>query len=337
MSNHPTPDNILQTGMAFWGSKTLLSAVEMEVFTELADGSLDLVSLSERVGLHPRSACDFLDALVALGFLKREGGRYSNTPETDMFLDRKKLSYIGGILEMANRRLYPFWGHLTGALRTGQPQNECKTGGAGLFEILYAEPARLQEFLSAMTGVSHASNRLIASNFPWKDYHTFVDIGTAQGDLAVQVALANPHLRGLGFDLPEVAPIFQQYAVTTGAADRLTFVPGDFFKHDFPKADVVLMGHILHDWDLPTKKMLIRKAFEAIPAGGALIVYEAIIDDDRSQNAFALMMSLNMLIETPGGFDYTGADCKTWMKDAGFSTMRVEPLTGADSMVIGIK
>ncbi|MDQ3185621.1 MAG: acetylserotonin O-methyltransferase [Pseudomonadota bacterium] len=337
MHNHPNPDNILQTGMAFWASKILLSAVEMGIFTELSHGPASLGSLSERVGLHARSARDFLDALVALGFLKREDHRYSNTPETDLFLDRKKLSYIGGILEMANRRLYPFWGHLTEALRTGKPQNECKAGSAGLFETLYADPSALKEFLSAMTGVSQASNRIIARVFPWKDYQTFVDVGTAQGDLAAQIALANPHLRGMGFDLPEVAPIFQQYAETIGVADRLTFMPGDFFKHDFPKADVVLMGHILHDWDLPTKKMLILKAFDAIPAGGALIVYETIIDDDRSQNAFGLMMSLNMLIETPGGFDYTGADCKAWMEDAGFSTMRVEPLTGPDSMVIGIK
>jgi precorrin-6B methylase 2 len=274
---------------------------------------------------------------VALGFLKREDGCYSNTPETDLFLDRNKLSYIGGILEMANHRLYPFWGQLTEALRTGQPQNECKTGSSGLFETLYADPARLKEFLSAMTGVSHASNSMIARVFPWKDYQTFVDVGTAQGDLAAQIALANPHLRGLGFDLPEVAPIFQQYAETLDIANRLTFVPGDFFKHDLPTADVVLMGHILHDWDLATKKMLIRKAFDAIPSGGALIVYDTIIDDDRSQNAFGLMMSLNMLIETSGGFDYTGADCKAWMKDAGFSAMRVEQLTGPDSMVIGIK
>jgi hypothetical protein len=114
-------------------------------------------------------------------------------------------------------------------------------------------------------------------------------------------------------------------------------MPGDFFKDELPKADVVLMGHILHDWDLPTKKMLLRKAFEAIPVGGALIVYESIIDDDRSKNAFGLMMSLNMLIETPGGFDYTGADCMGWMKEAGFSATRVEPLTGSDSMVIGVK
>ncbi len=337
MHEQPTPDKILQTGLAFWASKTLLSAVEMGLFTELSRGREDYESLSGRLGLHPRSARDFLDALVALGFLTRSDDRYANTPETDLFLDRAKPSYVGGILEMANHRLYPFWGHLTEALRTGAPQNELKTGGPSLFQTLYADPARLQQFLAAMTGLSHGANLAIARTFPWKDYHTFVDVGTAQGDLAAQIALAAPHLQGLGFDLPEVAPVFEAYVATVGVAGRLHFVPGDFFQHAFPKADVVLMGHILHDWDLPTKKMLIQKAFDAVPTGGALIVYEAIIDDDRSNNAFGLLMSLNMLIETPGGFDYTGADCAGWMKEAGFSATRVEPLVGPDSMVVGIK
>ncbi len=337
MSGHLNPEKILQTGLAFWASKTLLSAIEMGVFTELSQGPESFDSLSERLGLHPRSACDFLDALVALGFLERNADLYANTPETDLFLDRKKPSYVGGILEMANSRLYPYWGHLTEALRTGMPQNELRTGAPGLFETLYAEPARLKEFLGAMTGISHGANLTIAHAFPWKDYRTFVDVGAAQGDLAVQIALANPHLQGAGFDLPEVAPIFKAYAATAGVTDRLTFQPGDFFKQDLPKADVVLMGHILHDWDLPTKKMLIKKAFDAVPVGGALVVYEAIIDDDRSKNAFGLMMSLNMLIETPGGFDYTGSDCSAWMKEAGFTTMRVEHLVGPDSMVIAIK
>ena len=170
-----------------------------------------------------------------------------------------------------------------------------------------------------------------------EDYRTFADVGTAQGDLAAQIALANPHLRGVGFDLTEVGPIFEEYIAAAGVADRLTFMAGDFFTQELPKADVILMGHILHDWDLPTKKMLVRKAFDAVPAGGAFVVYEAIIDDDRSKNAFGLMMSLNMLIETPAGFDYTGADCEAWMKEAGFSATRVEPLVGPDSMVIGIK
>lgn len=337
MGEQLNPEKILQTGMAFWASKTLLSAIEMEVFTELAQGPEPFEALRGRLGLHPRSARDFLDALVALGFLARDGELYSNTPETDLFLDRKKPSYIGGILEMANHRLYPFWGDLTEGLRTGLPQNEVKNGGTGLFETIYADPARLKEFLRAMTGISHGANVAIAQSFPWASYKTFVDIGCAQGDLAVQIALANPHLQGTGFDLPEVAPIFEDYAQALGVAERVTFQPGSFFEQDLPKADVVLMGHILHDWDLPTKKMLIQKAYDALPEGGALVVYEAIIDDNRSQNAFGLLMSLNMLIETPGGFDYTGQDCSGWMTEAGFSTTRVEHLVGPDSMVVAIK
>ena len=337
MSQTLTPERILQTGLAFWPSKTLLSAIEMGVFTELANGPEKFEALSGRLGLHPRSARDFLDTLTALGFLQRTGDTYANTPETALFLDRKKPSYVGGILEMANHRLYPFWGHLTEALRTGLPQNEFKDGGPGLFETLYADPARLKQFLAAMTGISHGANSTIARKFPWKDYRTFVDVGTAQGDLAAQVALANPHLTGQGFDLPEVAPIFEEYVATVGVADRVSFAAGSFFDQPLPKADVVMMGHILHDWDLPTKQMLVRRAFDAVPSGGAFIVYESIIDDDRSKNAFGLMMSLNMLIETPGGFDYTGADCAGWMREAGFSSTRVEPLVGPDSMVIGIK
>lgn len=337
MADQPTPEKILQIGMGFWASKTLLSAVEMGVFTELSHGPEGFDALRGRLGLHARSARDFLDALVALGFLSRTGDVYANTPETDLFLDRKKPSYVGGILEMANHRLYPFWGHLTEALRTGLPQNEVKSGGSGFFETLYADPARLKQFLAAMTGVSHASNLSIANVFPWRDYKTFVDVGTAQGDLAVQVALANPHLRGLGFDLAEVAPIFEDYVAAANIAERLRFQPGDFFRDELPRADVIMMGHILHDWDLLTKKMLIKKAFDALPSGGSLIVYEAIIDDERRHNAFGLLMSLNMLIETPAGFDYSGQDCVGWMKEAGFAATRVERLVGPDSMVVAVK
>jgi hypothetical protein len=335
--DQPNPEHILQVGLGFWASKTLLSAVEMELFTELAKNPEDLETLQRRLGLHPRSAHDFFDALVALKFLERRDGRYYNTPSTDLFLDKRKPSYIGGILEMANHRLYPFWGHLTAALHSGLPQNETKDGGPDPFVALYADPARLKQFLQAMTGVSHGGNLAIARQFPWKNYKTAVDVGTAQGDLITQVALANPHLRGTGFDLPQVQPIFEDYVKTNGVAGRVQFSPGSFFDLPLPKADVVMMGHILHDWNLEVKRMLIRKAYEALPDGGAYIVYESIIDDDRSVNAFGLLMSLNMLVETPGGFDYTGADCAGWMKEAGFKQTRVEHLVGPDSMVIGIK
>jgi hypothetical protein len=337
VNEQPTPDSILQVGFGFWPSKILLSAVEMELFTDLAKGPQSLESIRGRHGLHPRSARDFLDALVALGFLQRTGGEYSNTPATDTFLDKHKPSYIGGMLEMVNQRLYGYWGHLTEALRTGQPQNESRFGGLPLFEALYADPARLKSFLAAMTGLSHGANLAIASKFPWSGYKTFTDVGSAQGDLATQIALANPHLSGIGFDLAEVGPIFEEYVQQNGVAGRVRFVAGSFFEHPLPQADVILMGHMLHDWGMDDKRMLIGKAFDALPEGGALIVYEAIIDDERCRNAFGLMMSLNMLIETHAGFDYTGADCRQWMEEAGFRDTRVEHLVGPDSMVIGIR
>jgi hypothetical protein len=335
--NDVRPDHILQVGLGFWSSKVLLSAVEMQVFTELAKRPETLEELSGRLGLHARGARDFLDALVALGFLERHRGLYSNTPASDAFLDKHKPSYIGGMLEMANQRLYGHWSHLTEGLRTGELQNEAKGGGDSPFAALYADPQRLKVFLKAMTGISHGANIAIARQFPWKQYETAVDVGTAQGDLISQVALVNPHIAGTGFDLPEVAPIFEDYVAENGLAERVKFQPGSFFDAPIPKADVVMMGHILHDWDLETKRMLVRKAYEAVPVGGAFIVYESIIDDDRSKNAFGLMMSLNMLIETPGGFDYTGADCMGWMQEAGFHSTRVEHLVGPESMVVGIK
>jgi hypothetical protein len=294
-------------------------------------------AIAERLSLHPRAVRDFLDALVSLRMLGRDAeGRYSNTPEADMFLDRGKTSYLGGMLEMANARLYPFWGSLTEALRTGRPQNEAKSGG-NFFEALYADPERLEGFLSAMTGLSLGAARAIAQKFPWSDYRTFMDIGGAQGGVPVQVALAHPHLTGGIFDLPTVGPVFEKYVAQHGLTSRLRFQPGDFFNDPLPSADVLVMGHILHDWNMEEKRMLLRKAFEALPQGGALIVFEALIDDDRRENAFGLLMSLNMLIETPGGFDYTGADCSRWMREAGFRQTRVEHLVGPDSMVIGIK
>ena len=335
--SQPSPDQILQTGMAFWASKTLLTAIELEVFTQLAESPLNLDVLQGKLGLHPRSARDFFDALVATGFLERNGNVYSNTVATDLYLDKRKPSYIGGILDMCNQRLYPFWSHLTDALRTGLPQNEIREGTTTLFEQLYADPAKLKEFVSAMTGLSRGANIAIARRLSWSNYKTFADIGTAQGDLAVQIVLQNPHLHGIAFDLPPVAGIFADYASENGVSGRLRFEPGDFFKDPLPRADVILMGHILHDWDLETKRMLIAKAYDALPEGGSLVVYESLIDDDRSKNAFGLLMSLNMLIETSGGFDYTGADCTGWMKEAGFRETHVEHLVGPDSMAIGIK
>ena len=336
MAHEVTPDAIMQLAFGYWGSKTLLSAVELGLFTELARGPLALEDIRARLGLHERSARDFLDALVALGMLQREQGSYANTPATDLYLDRAKPTYMGGMLEMMSARLFRFWADLTEGLKTGEPQNEAKRGG-DLFDTLYSDPQRLEQFLAAMTGLSLGIAHALAGKFPWSQYHSFVDVGVAQGGLPVVLAQAHKHLTGIGADLPVVGPIFDRYVAAHGLQDRLKFAKLDFFNDPLPKGDVVIMGHILHDWDLPTKKMLVGKAYDALPVGGSLIVFEALIDDERKGNAFGLLMSLNMLIETRGGFDYTGADCAAWMREAGFRQTRVEHLSGPDSMVVGVK
>lgn len=332
----PSPEAILQTGLGFWASKTLLTAVELGVFTVLAEGPHDAEALRQRLGLHERSSLDFFDALVAMKFLQRHEGLYSNTPETDYYLDRNKPTYAGGILEMSNARLYDFWGSLAEALQTGQPQNEAKRGG-DLFGSIYSTPERLESFLSGMTGISLGAAIAIAEKFPWKDYRTFADVGAAQGAVPVQVASRHDHLLGTGYDLPQVRPVFERYVAAHNLQNRVKFEPGNFFKDPLPHADVLVMGHILHDWNLEQKRELLAKAYGALPAGGALIVYDAMIDDDRRENAFGLLMSLNMLIETPGGFDYTPRECQAWMRAAGFHKTHVQQLVGPDSMVVGIK
>ena len=336
MEHGLTPDRIMQLGLGFWGSKTFLSAVELGLFTELAKGPRDCESLRTQLGLHSRNARDFFDALVSLGMLQRNNDEYANTSESDLFLDRSKSSYIGGILEMCNARLYGFWGNLTTGLKSGEPQNEVKQG-EDFFAKIYAEPARLKQFLCAMTGLSMGVAKALALQFPWANYKSFVDAGGAQGCVPVQIALAHSHLIGGNFDLPVVGPIFEEYVQSFGLGQRLSFYPGDFFKDSLPSADVIIMGHILQNWGLEEKSQLIAKAYAALPKGGALIVWEAIIDDQRQQNTFSLLMSLNMLIETQTGFDFTGADCSAWMRDAGFKETRVEPLCGPDAMVVGIK
>lgn len=336
-----TPARIMETAMAFFASKTLLSAVSLDVFTTLSGKSLSGPEIQGALKLHDRGVYDFLDALVALGFLNREGlletARYSNAPESEIFLDKSKPSYIGGFIEMANDRLYPFWGSLEEALLTGKPQNEIKHSGKSVFEELYATPERLKQFINAMSGISIGNFMALARKFDFSSYSTLCDIGGAAGILSVEVARQHPNISCTSADLPAVEPIAKEYIASKGMSGRVRTENVDFFTEEFPKADIITMGMILHDWDLPTKKMLIRKAYNALPAGGAFIAIEALIDDDRRKNAFGLLMSLNMLIEFGVAFDFTGADFQGWTKEAGFRKFEVIPLAGPSSAAIAYK
>jgi len=336
-----SPQRIMEVGMAFWPSRTLLTAVKLGVFTELGSGTKTGAELKESLGLHDRSNPDFFDTLVALNFLDREGdgesSKYANTPETAAFLDRNSPAFLGGFLEMAHDRLYPFWGDLHEGLKTGKAQNETKHGGAGVFEELYSKPDRLEQFMDAMAGISYGNFAAFAEKFDFSKYKTMVDVGGATGLLSTLVVKANPHMTSTTTDLPAATEIAKRNLDSAGLADKVGAQPIDFFADPIPSADVVTMGMILHDWNLENKMMLIRKAYDALPEGGAFVAIENIIDDARRENAFGLMMSLNMLIEFGEAFDFTHADFDKWCREVGFKRTECVHLARPASAVVAYK
>jgi hypothetical protein len=342
MVNQPLdPSHIMQTATAFWGSKVLLTAVELDLFTVLGEQELSAPRLGAALKLHPRGWYDFFDALVALKFLDREGdgaeGRYKNTPQTALFLNKRSPSYIGGFPEMLNSRLFGFWNDLATALRTGEAQSETKRGGKSIFEEVYADQTALGQFQDAMSGIQAANFQMLAEKFDFARYGTVTDVGGALALLSRIVAARHGHLSFTSFDLPPVVPLARERIRAAGMEGRITALGGDFFRDDLPKADVVTMGNILHDWNLEKKKVLIAKAYAALSSGGALIAIENIIDDARRENAFGLLMSLNMLIELGDAFDYTGADFRAWCTDVGFTRFEGIPLAGAASAAVAYK
>jgi hypothetical protein len=335
------PDRILDTAFGFWASKVLLTAVEFGLFTRLGNRRATAAELGTELGLHPRGIRDFFDTLVAMNCLERDGegpsAKYFNTPEGALYLDSKSPRYIGGILVMCNARLFKFWDDLPEALRTGKPQNEIKHGQKGMFETLYEEQPRLEQFLGAMTGLSRLNFEAFAQKFDFSTFKTLCDVGGATGLLCIEVAKKHPHLQCISFDLPPVEPIATKHIAAAGLSGRIKTASGDFFKDPLPKADLITMGMILHDWNLEKKKHLIRAAYDALPPGGALVAIEALIDDARRDNVFGLLMSLNMLIEFGDAFDFSGAEFRTWCEEAKFQRVEVLHLGGAHSAAIAYK
>lgn len=337
----PDPSHIMNVASAYGVSKALLSAVGLGLHTRLAKGPMTLDEIAAEFSLVSRPARDFLDLLVSVDLLHRDGdgphARYGNTPATATFLDRDKPEYIGGIIEIWEQRNYRFWADLTDGLRTGEPQNEAKHAGTPFFQAMYADPVQLEKFMNAMNGASIRNFGALARAFPFERYRTLADIGGADALLTREVAAVHREIRCISFDLPVVSEIAERKIAAAGLTDHITVAAGDFFEDPLPAADVITMGMILHDWNLDKKKALVRKAFEALPEGGALIAIEAFIDDARRTNTFGLFMSLMMLIEFGDAFDFTVAEFNDWCREAGFSRFETIPLGGPSSAAIAYK
>ena len=332
------PEYILETGMGYWPSRVVLTAIEFGVFSELARGPLTLSESIDKFGWHPRAAKPLLDTLVALGLLRADRrGRYRNSRKANMFLDRNKPSYIGGLLELSSTRLYDIWSGLPNLLQTGRPAAKEESGDHEFFSTLYQDPVALESFLGGMTGISTGEAILIAARFPWRRFRTFVDVGAAQGALPVRLALSHPHLTGASYDIAAVEPIFDKYVASFGLSERLHFISGDMFAGPLPGADVISFGHLLHGYSQEIRREMLAKAHAAVPTGGAVIVYDAMQNPANRFNHMSLLSCLNIMLEMRDGFEASTAGCMDWVRDAGFERVGRTHLVGPTSMVFGFK
>jgi hypothetical protein len=328
--------DINRIGTAFFDAQVVLTAVELGLFTELAAGPGTSAELAARTGLHPRAMRDLLVALATLGVLRPEGDAFANGAAADAFLDRGKPTYAGAFLERANQMMYPVWGRLAGLLRTGEPQSPDHQNQPEAFAKMMSNPQATERFLRMMDAVSAPIAAALADAYPWPAAGTVVDAGGARGNVLGHVVGAHPGLRGVVFDLPPLQPYFDQHMAGLGLADRTRFAPGDFLRDPIAGGDVIIMGHVLHDWSPDERAMIIRKAFDALPAGGDLLIYDAILED-RPADVRNTMISLNMQLISPGGSEYTLAECAGWLRTAGFAAVTDRPIGEYDTLIRATK
>jgi SAM-dependent methyltransferase len=322
-----TAAGLLRLGNAFCDAKALLTAVELDLFGALKDGPATEEEIRERLRLHGRGLADFLHLLAALGVLVKTGEAFGNAAGAQRHLVPGGESYIGGFLQRSNRNLYPAWGRLSEALRTGKPQS------GGSFAEVLERPAVLRQFIGMMDALTQQLAPALVEAFPWSRYGSLLDVGGCRGNLAAHLVTANPGLRGHVFDLPPMAPFFAEHVEARGVADRLEFHGGDFFADPLPAADVVVLGHVLHDWDADQRRQLVRAAYAATNPGGALVVYDRMLDDDP-RHVENLVISLDMLLVTDGGSEYPVQELRAAAAEAGFERITDQPLGDFDTIIV---
>lgn len=322
-----TPAGIIRLCNAFCDAKALLTAVELDLFTKLHAGSATEEQLRKSLALHGRGLGDFLNLLVALGLLEKEGDRYRNAAGADRYLVTNLPTYVGGFMHRANNNLYPAWGLLTEALKTGKPQAE------GDFEQVIANPKVLGQFIRMMDALTQVLGPQLIEAFEWSEFKTMLDIGGCRGNMASQIVKANPDLYGHVFDLPPMKPFFTEHMATLGLTDRLEFHGGNVFHDDLPSADLVVLGHILHDFDCDHRKRILQKAAASVNPGGTLLVYDRMLDEDP-RHVENLVISIDMLLVSDGGSEYPASEVRTHAAEVGFTDFSEKPLGDYDTLVV---
>jgi hypothetical protein len=310
------PDEVVARAMAFQPAKLLLTAVELGMFEALASGPVAEAQLRDGLGLHPRGAADFLQALVALGAIQENDGRYQAGPLAGTLLPHAPTP-LTGFLRMANRVMYPAWGRLAEALRTGAPQAATYCG-SDMFRELYERDDTRRELVRMAEDASSPLIPALVERFDWRSYKSVLELGGCRGNVLAEVVRAHPHLDAHVLDLPQLAPEFAEHMTEIGMTGRLAFHAADFFVDQLPEADVIMIGHCMVDWNDEQRQTLIRRVAPRVHPGGVFLIWDPIVVPGEESYLRNLIRSLNLQLMTPHGSGYRLAECMAWLTEVGF-------------------
>lgn len=333
------PIPLMQLSTSFWAFKTLAVAHELDIFTRLSGSQgITSVELAEMLGIQERPAEMLLTGCAALGLLEKRDDRYHNSPLADEFLVRGKPYYFGGWVEMLDKRLYAGWGKLLQAARTNHPTTWDPDTQKSLFDG--EDPAMLDLFWEAMHSLSTFTARVLGEAVDFGPFTRLLDVRGGSGAYDIELCRRFPHLSATVYDLPFVAQVAAEKVRQAGLQGRVQAVGGDFFADTaLPDGhDVILLSMIMHDWSETKDRETLRKCFAALPSGGAVVICELLVNDEKTGPAPAALMSLNMLVETEGR-NYTPAEYARWLTETGFHNIQTVwfEAAGANGAVIGYK
>jgi acetylserotonin N-methyltransferase len=317
--NLPDPTPVTDLIDAFRRSKTMFTAVSMGVFDILAAGPADLDSLAQQLKAQPGSLARLLDACAGLGFLRKQDGKYANEPVADVYLTTNSPRALIGYIRYSDAVLYRMWEHLDDAVREGSHRwRQTFDFDGPIFSHFFRTDESMRTFMRGMHGFGLLSSPAVAAAFDLSGFHRIVDLGGGTGHLVIAACERYPQLRGAIFDLPRVVELAREPVGESSAKDRIELLPGDFFTDALPAADLYTVCRILHDWNEEKIETLLRKIHTALPEGGALMVAERLLDDDKTGPSNAAMQSLNMLICTEGR-ERNFAEYESLLRRAGFA------------------
>lgn len=314
-----SPLPLMQLSIGFWSFKALAAANELDLFARLSDTDGHTIDeLAEILGIGQRPVELLVTACASLGLLERRDGRYVNSALADEFLVPGRAYQFGGWVRMLDRRLYPAWGRLVEAVRTNRPTSWNPDEQAHLFDS--EDPELLALFWEAMHSLSTLTARELGAHVDLSASTALLDVGGGSGAYDIELCRRYPNLRATVFDLPPVCDIASEKIEAAGEEERIAVAPGDFLADpELPAGhDVVLLSMIMHDWAPEQDLAILRKCFAALPPGGRIVISELLVNDEKTGPPAAALMSLNMLVETVGGRNYTAAEYEEWLRATGF-------------------